>query len=136
MTMSDKRDQGRQYPVGRLEFVQQSWDTGDGHAAKTASLNINGTVYRMDVIISSVTANPTVSITFTNANSIVYGNELDQAALTDGTSHYFDTESSKDDDADFNPVCMNDYVTVSIDPSVDPGGSDQTLTVDVILYVR
>lgn len=123
-------------PVARYEFTTLTWVTGDGHDAQTASLNINGTILRQDIIISSVTANPTVTISVTNQNSVVL-TELGHTAIADGTKHTFDSISSKSSpDADFNPVTTNDVITISVDPSADAGGTAQTLTVTVIFYVR
>jgi hypothetical protein len=133
---SDKRVTGLQNPVARLQFEQASWVTGAGHAAVSKTIFVSGTIYRMDVIISSVTANPTVALTFTDDNSVSLA-ELNQVALADGTNHTFDSVSHKGTaDADFNPVTHHGDLSVSIDPSADPGGAAQTLTVDVILYVR
>ncbi len=133
---ADERVSGLMNPVARLQFGQAQWLTSGGHAALTRTIKVSGTIYRMDVIITSVTDNPTVAITFTDANGIDFDNELDQAALADGSNHYFDSQSSANDDADFNPITHHGDIIVSIDPSADPGGSGQILNVDVILYVR
>lgn len=133
---NDYRFYSASEPVARMEFATLDWVTGEGHAAQTASLNLNGTILRQDVIISSVTANPTVNVSVTNQNSVSLS-ELNHTNLTDGTNHTFDSISSKSSaDADFNPVTVNDTVTVSVDPSADAGGSGQTLTVKVIYYMR
>ena len=130
----DRRVSGRQNPVARIQTVQKTWATSAGHAAQTDTVFISGTIYRMDVVILAVTANPTVAITCADDNGGVFGNELDHAALADGSTHYFDSQSSKDDDADFNPVTHHGDIVVTIDPSADAGGG--TLAVDVIFYVR
>lgn len=135
-TTSEQRASGLQAPVARIQTVQRTWATGAGHAALTRTVFVSGTIYRMDVVISSVTDNPTVAITCADDNGGVFGNELDHAALADGSSHYFDSQSSKDDDADFNPVTHHGDIVVTIDPSADAGGSGQTLAVDVIFFVR
>lgn len=134
---SDLRDI-RRYTVARYEFDAVDWITDEGHTAQTSTIqNVCGTVYRIDVIISSVTANPTVAITWADQNSVVLVPNALCAALADGTRHYFLAESNKGtQDADFNPFPHNGNITLTIDPSADPGGSAQTLTVQPILYVR
>lgn len=60
------------------------------------------------------------------------------SSLADGTAHVLLAESHKaTQDADFNPVpCWEETLTLSVDPSADAGGVDQTLTVDVDLYLE
>lgn len=132
---SDERVKGRQGPVARLQFNQMTWSGNSDHAAQTEDLYVNGTIVRMDIIINSVTGNPTTTFTFADENSVAFGDELNQATLTDGTNHYFDSRSSKNDDADFNPVTHCGTITVTADPSA-AAGVGQTLTVDVILYLE
>lgn len=121
-------------PIARIEFAQASWATGAGHTAQTDSKIVNGTIKRVDVLISSVTDNPTVNVTITDQNSVEV---ISLSTLADGTKHMKLAESHKaTQDADFNPVPVNGTLTVSIDPSADPGGTSQTLTVDVILYME
>ncbi len=133
---ADERVSGIMNPVARLQFGQAQWLTGAGHAALTRTIKVSGTIYRMDVIITSVTDNPTVNITAADDNGIAFGTELDHSGLADGTNHYFDSESSTDGDGDFNPVTHHGDITLTIDPSADPGGAAQILNVDVLLYVR
>lgn len=135
---SDKRVTGLQNPVARIQTAQVDWVTSEGHAAQTADVYINGTIVRMDVVISTVTGNAdlTVSITCTDENAADFGNELDHAALAHSATYYYDSASSADDDANFNPVTHNGTITVSMDPNEDTGGTAQTLAVDVIFYVR
>jgi len=134
---SDERVKGLQGPVARLQFPQVTFVTGAGHAAKTADLEVNGKIVRMDVIIAAVTGNSnlTTDVAITDENGSALGNELDHTTLAHGTSTYYDSESSTDGDADFNAVYHNGTLTVSVDPNEDTGGTLQTLAVDVILYV-
>lgn len=118
-------------------FARQSWATGDGHGAKTATLpRVTGKCTRVDVVISSVTGNPTVGVTITDTTNS--GTYITLAALADGTHHVKLADSHKGTpDADFNAVAFcNNALTVSIDPSADAGGAAQTLTVDVVLYLE
>ena len=117
--------------IEKKAFAQQSWDTGDGHAAKTNTLKVvNGIIRRVDIIISSVQANPTVDVTITDENSCSL---ITFNTLTDGTRH---VKLSTSDATDFDAIPVSNDLTVSIDPSADPGGSGQELTVDVILYLE
>ncbi len=123
--------------LGRREFAQLNWITSEGHAPKTTTLrDVTGKCKRIDVIISSVTANPTVIITITDTT--YGGTYVSLTGLADGTHHIKLSESSKrSQNADFNTVpFMHDNLTISIDPSADAGGSGQTLTVDVILVLE
>ena len=133
---SDERAKGQSAPVARIQTVAATWATGAGNAAQTKTVFVSGTIYRHDVVISAVTANPTVAIACADDNGCVFGNELDHAALADGSSHYFDSQSSTDDDADFNPVTHHGNITVTITPSADAGGSGQTLSVTVLFFTR
>lgn len=124
----DDRDDGMR-PIGKLQFTQLDWITGEGHAAQTASINnSNMLVERIDVIISSVTGNPTSSVTITDENSCTIAT---LTGLTDGTKH---VKLATKATADFDAIPVNNTLTISVDPSVDAGGAAQTLTVDVILY--
>lgn len=130
----DRREYA-QFPVARVECTRVSWATGDGHAAKTTTATVNGIIYRIDVIASEVTANPTLNVTFADQNGTVC--IAAQNALPDGTANFRNAlVNSILVSADFNPVAVAGTITVTVDPSADPGGVAQTLTVDVIFYVR
>ena len=123
--------------ITRVQFKQLDWITGEGHTAQTASIvHVRGKCTRVDVVISAVTGNPTVNVSFTDANALAILPAFN--ALADGTHHVKLAESHKAaQDADFNPMPFcDDTLTVSVDPSADPGGVDQTLTVDVYLYLE
>jgi len=119
-----------QEEIKTVEFSQVSWATGAGHAAKTATAyNVNMLVERIDVLISSVTANPTVDVSFADGNGVVIIDATNFTTLADGTKHMkLATKAT----ADFDAVPINGDITVTVDPSADPGGAAQTLTVDVI----
>ena len=132
MATSDRRRRDSAKTNARYEFAQQSWATGDGHAAKTATLaNVNMLIERIDVIISSVTANPTVNVVITDGNSVEVVDKTNLTTLADGTNHILLSTKATPDFA-ASPIA-DDTLTVSIDPSADPGGAAQILTVDVIL---
>lgn len=132
----DKRGglDGNENPVFRRSMTQQSWATGAGHAEKTESVEINGLVEQICIRISSVTANPTVTITVDDDN----GNELfNSGALADGTNHVLRMANLEDhDDTNYPAFLCAGAMTVGIDPSADAGGVNQTLTVDIDIYGR
>ena len=121
--------------VEKKAFAQLDWVTDEGHEAQTATLsNIEGIIERVDIIISSVTGNPTTNITITDENS---SQIISFSTLADGTSHVKYGLSKGATDCDFNATPVNNTtLTLSADPSADAGGTSQTLTVDVILYLR
>lgn len=123
--------------ITRRDFARLDWVTGEGHAAQTATIShVRGKCTRIDMIASSVTGNPTFSVAFQDGD----GNAIlpTFSALADGTHHVKLAESNKAvQDADFNPMPFcDDDLTISVDPSADPGGSNQTLTIDVRLFLQ
>ena len=137
-SQEDKRVTGRSNPVARIQAAQLSFVTGGGVTADTATVFISGTIVRMDVVLSAVTGNAdlTASVTCSDDNGCVFGNELDHANLADASTHYFDSQSSADDDGNFNPVTHHGDITVSVAPDEDVGGTLQKLLVDVLFFVR
>lgn len=123
--------------VEKKAFAQLTWATGAGHAAQTTALkDIEGIIVRVDIIISSVTGNPTTTLTLTDENSCLLPITL--SSLADGTKHVKNGLSmGGTTDSDFAPVPVNNTtLTLSADPSADAGGSGEILTVDVVLYLR
>ncbi len=119
----DMRDRGLIYPVWRRRATF-TWATGDGHAAQTVTIaGLNGLIQGVVISISEVTGNPTVNVTLADDLSGQIGSF---ATLADGTVHIKDSS-----DFDNIPVACN--VVISVDPSADPGGVTQTLTVIVEL---
>lgn len=121
--------------IEKKTFASLTWATGAGHAAQTTELNdIEGIIERIDLIISSVTGNPTTNFTITDENSCV---PISFSSLADGTYHVKYGLSKGATDSDFNPTPVNNStLTLSADPSADAGGSGETLTITVILYLR
>jgi hypothetical protein len=115
--------------------ITKTWATGAGHAAQTGTIpKITGTLVRIDMRISEVTGDPDVVLLVTDSNS----NTLFTSTKDDNTKTVYLARSHKGtQDADFNPIPMVDEtVTVSMDPSADAGGSGQTLTVVVDVYLE
>lgn len=102
------------------------WETGDGHAAQELTLeHLVGAMENVVVAISEVTANPTVTVTLSGPEGETL---LSLATLADGTVHF------KQYPGDFDSILLAGFpVTLSVDPSADAGGSEQTLTVEVVL---
>jgi hypothetical protein len=123
-------------PVARIECAQLDWVTDEGHAAQTTTADLNGIVYRIDIIISSVTAEGvTVDVSYEDQNGVVCLPAM--STLAENTKHFKNAlVNSLVSSADFDPVAIAGTVTVTVDPSADAGGSAQTLTVDVIFFVR
>lgn len=99
------------------------WQTNDGNAAQAVTLNLNGKIKSAVISVSEVTANPTVNVVLTDANS---ASLLALSTLADGTVHYKDS-------GDFDEIPIAGNLTITVTPSADAGGSGQTLTVIVIL---
>ncbi|MHC4622260.1 MAG: hypothetical protein ACYTEQ_31385 [Planctomycetota bacterium] len=127
--------------IYRRIFADLDWVTSEGHAAQTTDLKkVSGVIKAVRIAISSVTANPTVSVTLTDIteSGLAAATLATFSGLADGTLHVKFSESHKNSqDADFNPIpCYENDLRISVDPSADPGGSGQTLTVTVTLYVE
>ena len=122
----------------RVLKVIKMWATGDGHAAKSQITGeANGTIVGLTIPISSVTDDPTVAVTFRDADDCVIIPDAAFATLADGTKHiFFFLSEQGTQNATENPVPVKGPLTVSIDPSADPGGSAQTLTVTVRIFIR
>ena len=132
MQVKDFRQLGQAAPIARVGFDQVSWLTSAGHAAKTTTRKgVNMLIERVDVIISSVTDNPTVTVTFADENGVAIIDPTNFTNLADGTNHIMLATKAT---ADFDMVPVNGNITCTVDPSADPGGAAQELTVDIIFY--
>lgn len=132
---SDERVKGRQGPVARLQFAQQTFPE-EGVAALTADLYVNGTIMAMEFVVAETEDNITYTIALTNENGAALFSE---GTLADLSTHWRDARSHKSTrDADFNPIPINGTLTATITPSGKPDDSNvgtHIATVDVILYV-
>lgn len=119
----DKRNTAPNQPVWRARATF-TWATGDGHAAQTVTLaTLNGHIEAVVVSISNPTGDPTVNVTLTDDLS---ASIVALTTLAKNTVHYKD-----EGDIGILPVAGN--VVITVDPSADPGGTAQTLTVIVEL---
>jgi len=121
------------------KFATLDWITGEGHAAQTADIErVTGNLRKLEVKISSVTDNPTVDVTLSDISDTDFVTTLISfSGLADGTLHIYHSRSKEyDADRDVDEMFFNlNDLRISVDPSADPGGSGQTLEVDVKLYL-
>lgn len=122
----------------QVKEVIKTWATDEGHAAKSQITGpAFGKIIGLTIPISEVTADPTVAITFRDGDNCIIIPDTSFTALADGTKHIFFALSNKGTpDATFNPAPVMGPITVSIDPSADPGGVLQTLTVKVRIFIE
>lgn len=123
----------------RKTFAPVSWITGAGHAAQTADLtDVTGLLKKIEIKITSVTDNPTANVTLSDITDTDFVTTLETfTGIADGTLHIYlagSKEYDADKDIDENIFIKND-LRISVDPSADPGGVAQTLTVTVSLYL-
>lgn len=117
-SFDNRPNEANKWPVWSkvLTFI---WQTGDGFAEQKVALPINGTLRTIVMEVSSVTGNPTVTLAIDDNED----NEILSITEDDGDIYYywwlFDA--------------LNGTIDVGIDPSADPGGAGQTLTVTVTL---
>ena len=118
--------------------VIKTWDTSEGHAEKTGITGeVFGTIVGLTVIVSGVTGNPTIKLTFRDADDCIIIPDAAFATLADDTSHiFFFLSEQGTQNATENPVAVVGKLTVTIDPTADAGGSDETLTVKVRIFIR
>ncbi len=100
-------------------IVTQTWATGDGHAKQTQTVAINGILQKVIMKASSVTGDPNVTLTIDDGGD----NEIfNSGAKDDGDTYTFSV---------YEPI--SGIMKIAVDPSADPGGSSQTLTVVITL---
>ena len=125
--MSDKREQGPQFPIASFDFPQAAWLDTETDPVAVALSNINGKVGAFDIAISDATNAITFTVTITNAKG---GTIYTEAALARDTTHFKVAYSEKGTpDADFNAALVDGNLTATITPSGDPGSSGATVTV-------
>ncbi len=100
-------------------IVTQTWATGDGHAEQSETVAINGILEKVILKASSVTGDPDVTLTIDDGGD----NEIfNSEAKDDGATYTFSV---------YEPI--SGIMKIAVDPSADPGGSSQTLTVVITL---
>ena len=126
--------------IKNRKFATLDWVTDEGHAAQTTDLkSVTGKLHCVEIKISSVTGNPTVTMTLSDITDTDFVTTLETfSTLADGTLHKYFVNSKEydaDHDMDGHVFCLHD-LRISVDPSADAGGSAQTLEVDVSLILE
>ena len=100
-------------------IVTQTWATGDGHAEQSEIVRINGVLQKIILKVSSVTGDPDVTLTIDDNGD----NEIfNSGAKDDGATYTFSVHEP-----------IDSVMKIAVDPSADPSGSSQTLTVVITL---
>jgi len=130
ITIKDRRREGEK--IATYQFTQQSWAAAVSDATTEDIANLNGTIVAVEVIASD-SAN---AITYTVALETSNGTSVfSVASIAENAKTWLDARSHKGtQDANFNPVPVNDTLTATFTPSGVPGTGGSTL--DVILYVE
>lgn len=117
-----------EYPVAIYSIDQMSWVSDTEHDPKTEKIRLNGTVKQICIRISSVIADPDVKITITDG----LGNKAFEKTFDDGQDLLLFP-------SDFLPYAgefvLTGEVTITVDPTANPGGTSQVLTVDLDLFI-
>ena len=135
MASSDRRKEGRQFPIARAEFAQlviASGATGTG-LTKTATLsNINGVIEQIEIEINIFTdGGQSVTVTIaSDQDASLYS----EASLGDAQTHLKQAIPVGGTDADFRSALANGDLTLTGVLTADPGVS--TGTIDVTIYYR
>jgi hypothetical protein len=118
--------------------VEKSWITGAGHAKATqVTGEANGTIVGLTVIISSVTGGPTTALTFRDNDDCIIIPDAAFAALADDSEHlFFFLSEQGTQNATENPIPVRGPLTITVDPSADAGGSGETFSVKVRIFIR
>lgn len=132
MTSDDSRHEGAKFPVARYEFAQGEWASGESGALEKTLYGLTGTIYAIEVVVSTTTNNITFTVALVSENSAAL---YSKASIADDGSTWLDSESNKaTQDADFNPIPVVGNVIATLTPSGDPGTSGATC--DVLIYMR
>ncbi len=101
------------------KVITQTWATGDAHDEQSETVAINGILEKVILKVSSVTGDPDVTLTIDDGGD----NEIfNSGAKNDGATYTFSV---------YEPI--SGIMKIAVDPSADPGGSSQTLTVVITL---
>jgi hypothetical protein len=133
--MTDRRNEGLQFPIASTAFAQLVFPDGASGATltQTATLsNINGVIEQIEIVISTF-ENGSVTSTVTVASE-QDATLFTEATLADATTHLKQTLSEKGTpDADFNSALVNGTLTLTGVVSADPGTN---ATIDVTVFYR
>ena len=123
------------------KFTELDWITGEGYAAQTADIErVTGNLRKLEVKISAVTGNAdlvaTVVISDISDSDFVT-TLMTFSSLAHSTLHIYHSRSKEynaDKDIDEIFFDLND-LRITVTPNEDVGGTLQTLTVNVKLYL-
>lgn len=126
----DRRYQGDNFRVARIEIAQQSWASGITTAATgtTGTANLNGICEQIEVVVSNATNGITFTVALASAQA---GALFSKAAIAENATTVLKATS---DSTDFDAFLACGTLTWTITPSGDPGASG--VTVDVYIYMR
>jgi len=123
------------------KFAELDWITGEGSAAQTADIErITGNLRKIEVKIPTVTGNSnlTVTVVISDISDTDFVTTLETfAGLAHGTLHIYHSRSKEydaDKDIDETHFDLNN-LRITVTPNEDTGGTLQTLTVAVKLYL-
>ena len=123
------------------KFTELDWITGEGYTAQTADIErVTGNLRKLEVKISAVTGNAdlvaTVVISDISDSDFVT-TLMTFSSLAHSTLHIYHSRSKEyDADKDIDEIFfdLND-LRITVTPNEDVGGTLQTLTVNVKLYL-
>jgi len=123
------------------KFTELDWITGEGNTAQTADIErVTGNLRKVEVKISAVTGNSnlTATVALSDISDTDFATELiSKAGLAHSTLHIFHSRSKEyeaDKDIDEMFFNLND-LRITVTPNEDVGGTLQTLSVNVKLYL-
>ena len=123
------------------KFTELDWITGEGYTAQTADIErVTGNLRKLEVKISAVTgnANLTATVVISDISDTDFVTTLETfSALAHGTLHIFNSRSKEyDADKEIDETFFNlNDLRITVTPNEDVGGTLQTLTVKVKLYL-
>lgn len=120
------------FPVAKYSTTQLSWVAGDANSASTTLYNVNGTIERIDIIVSDANNAPNNNCTITFADEGGTTLKAFTAFPTTPAARTIELATSDSTQFDAIPSCGN--VVVTVDPNGAPGGAGWL--VDFNIYVR
>ena len=121
--------------------AELDWVTGEGNTAQTTDIKrVTGNLRKVEIKISAVTGNEdlTATVVISDISDTDFVTTLETfSALAHGTLHIDHSRSKEyDADKDIDEIFfdLND-LRITVTPNEDVGGTLQTLTVNVKLYL-
>jgi len=121
--------------------AELDWVTGEGNTAQTTDIKrVTGNLRKVEIKISAVTGNEdlTATVVISDISDTDFVTTLETfSALAHSTLHIFNSRSKEydaDKEIDETYFDLND-LRITVTPNEDVGGTLQTLTVNVRLYL-